>query len=83
MKILANSKAPRRKNQVAPAELRMFYSRLKKILLQNSRRLLRTKAKIWVLPSAILAMQNCARLVGFEEHTMADLETEKYRQSLD
>jgi hypothetical protein len=66
-----------RKNQVAPKALRIFYSVLKKFLLQEAKRLLNTKTRPWVLSFAIVAMQNGARLVGFENHMLADLEMPK------
>jgi hypothetical protein len=70
------------KNQAVPAELRAFYSQVKRFLLQDSSRLLMTKAKIWVLPFARLAMQNGAKLVGFENHTISDLDIGKNGHSI-
>jgi hypothetical protein len=65
------------KNQTAPKALKEFYSYLKQHLFQCAARLGNTKTKPWVLSFAILAMQRGARLGGFENHTVADLELEK------
>jgi hypothetical protein len=65
------------KNRTASPALRIFYAQLKNFLLAGSKRLLNTKSRPWVLPSAILNMQKGAKLVGFENHTIADLQTEK------
>lgn len=62
------------RNQSAPKELRVLYSELKRFLLKGGRRLLRSKTQPWVLPGAVVSMQAGAKLVGFENHTIADLE---------